>query len=66
MNDDDVDEDDEPEEGSKKEERPHRKKKNRRAELKLDEDDLDLIEENIGMKVNKRKRLQKHSEKERN
>lgn len=43
-----------------------RRKKRRAVDRKLDEDDLDLIKENIGVDVVQRKRLLKHSEKERN
>ena len=38
-------------------EKPERKKKKKRVERKLDDEDFDLIQENIGVDVHKRKRL---------
>ena len=55
----------EADEGDDKEERRQKKKKRKRS-FRLEEDDYDLIKDNTGLEVKKRKRLLKHSEKEQN
>ena len=56
-------EDGEDEEDAPRPERRHRKK--RKEPRKLDDEDIDLIQENTGKSVKRLKRLQKVSEKER-
>lgn len=41
-----------------------KKKKKKRHSFRPDEEDIDLIQQNIGVSIGKRKRLIKHSEKE--
>ena len=59
MADEEVVDEDEEHEGHE-----HRHKKRKKVERQLDEEDLELIHENIGVEVKKKKRLQKQSERE--